>query len=55
MIEIQMKKHVVSGIIKTIWIFNAQLFHEEWRIMTDVHLVSVTLHGQFTIGIEQEK
>ena len=29
--------------------------YKEWQIMSSLHLVFVTLHGQVTISIEQEE
>ena len=32
-----------------------KIFYEEWQIILRLHLVLVTLHGRFTIAIEQDK
>ena len=47
MIEIWMKMHFRMS--------NFFLLNKEWHIMLALHVVLVTLHGRFTISIDQDK
>ena len=56
MIDIWMKSHLVSGSdgnIENLWCPN--IFHKEWDIMLNLHLVFMTQRGQFRISIKQDK
>ena len=56
MIEIWMENHLVSdNNCNDANLWCAFKKEKEWQIILGSHLVLVTLHGQFTISIEQGK
>ena len=54
--EIWMKSHLASDGNATLSIYEAQiLFTKMSESFFGLHLVLVTLHGRFTINVEQDK
>ena len=57
MMENWMKNHLLSDNNYNIVIPYCPIFffNKKWQIMLGLHLVLVTLHGWFTINIEQDE
>ena len=52
----EISKFVSDNNFNNVNLSNAQMFYKEWKIISSLHLVSVTLvRGRFTISIEQDK
>ena len=52
---VELKYLVCDNIYNIVNLQCANYFFKEWQIMLGLHLVLVTPHGWFTIGIDQHK